>query len=468
MRVTFIGHASILIETRGVRILSDPWWRGPCFGAQWWTYPRPYIEPVSDGRVDYIYVSHGHHDHFHPGTLRTLQRTAKVLVSRNLDLAEPIRELGFEVMTIGDDEQLELAPDITCRLMETHAADTLFVVSDTHEVCVNLNDALHAAAEEVQIRFIKLLRSLYPRIDYVFCGYGVASHFPNCYVIPGKDREATAARRQAWFNRKWARIIYELEPRFGFPFAADVALLEDDLIWVNEPTHNRERVTTVFAASFPNSPTKVIDIAPGFVIEDGDVVRLRQREPTSLERLWSEYRDEIDRANRTGSATREGVDEVRGLLQRSRDVCLDYLLSYEGDYRFLVRFRNCDAAIEIAKTGRRLEVRTVDSHAASPGEYDVTYVTRLPYVKWSLTSPYGHEILFVGSGGIFEYRDRKKATTNLHRELMTLLAPHGAPLPARRRQPPGPIRKAKQVVKRLLGRDRPDLYDLSAWTAFGA
>ena len=41
MQITFIGHASILIETKGLRIISDPWWLGSCFGAQWWIYPPP-------------------------------------------------------------------------------------------------------------------------------------------------------------------------------------------------------------------------------------------------------------------------------------------------------------------------------------------------------------------------------------------------------------------------------------------
>src|SRR5262245_30054813 len=78
----FFGHASLLIETHGLRILSDPWWKGPCLGAQWWLYPEPCVDPVQAGPIDYIYISHGHHDHFHPATLRTLPRTSRVLVSK--------------------------------------------------------------------------------------------------------------------------------------------------------------------------------------------------------------------------------------------------------------------------------------------------------------------------------------------------------------------------------------------------
>lgn|SRR6266436_576637 len=102
MRITFVGHASLLIEANGLRIPSDPWWNGPCFGAQWWPYPMPYVQAVRDKRVDYVYVSHGHHDHFHPPTLR-LFGDAKILVAAGSELTAALRNLGFDVVE-GDTE----------------------------------------------------------------------------------------------------------------------------------------------------------------------------------------------------------------------------------------------------------------------------------------------------------------------------------------------------------------------------
>ena len=393
MRVTCIGHASILIETHGIRILSDPWWSGPCFGAQWWTYPRPNIDPLAQ-RVDYIYVSHGHHDHLHPGTLRTLDRNAVCLVSGGIDIAPALRSLDFRVIELDDDSIRELTPGVRCRIIETHADDTLFVVDDGESVCVNLNDSLHSAPAPVQQRFISLLRSLYPRIDYVFCGYGVASHFPNCYDIPGKNREATAAKRQAHFNRQWARIIEGLSPVFAFPFAADVALLEEDLIWVNEPTANSERPTDVFRALHPQSSTVVMDIAPGFVIDRTTVAKNVLRQPLALSQLRRDNAQNIERANAYGVASQDVFDEVLELLRANVATCLGYLRELARDYRFLVQFRNFPAAIAIAKRGGQIDVSAVDD--PKPESYDIVYVTRLHYVRWSLTTPHGHEILFVG------------------------------------------------------------------------
>lgn len=467
MKITFIGHASMLVEVGGVTVLSDPWWRGPCFGAQWWNYPEPYLEVLDGRRIDYIYVSHGHHDHFHPGTLRTLSRDSKILVSRGTKLSPSIKELGFEVFELDDEDVFELGPKgASCRVMGTYSHDTLMAITDGQEVCLNLNDALHAAPEAVQVEFVARLKKLFPRIDYVFCGYGVASHFPNCYVIPGKDREATAAHRQQYFNRQWVNLIAELEPAFGFPFAADVVFLEEELFWVNEATHNTERPTDAFRRLYPESPVTTIDIAPGFVIQNGDVPRESLRKPVRAAILRATLPDQIVRANRYGRVSEMAVKEVADLIQKNLEMCAPYLESYEGDYRFLIRFRNSQYGIRIEKRGRNVTSAIAGPELANVLEYDVLYTTRLPYLKWSLTEPYGDEILFIGSGGIFEYKDQLKACENLHRELVELLRRRDGPPRPRYGKSSKLVHNAKQAIKQLMGRRDQDLYSLATWTLF--
>lgn len=465
MKITCIGHASILVEAGGIAILSDPWWRGPCFGAQWWNYPLPYVSAIEARRLDYIYISHGHHDHLHFGTLSTLSKDAKVLVSADTELSSSVKDLGFEVVEINDCQPVLLGSSgVSCCIMKTHGGDTLMTLTDGTEVCVNLNDALHSAPEEVQRDFIERLKAIHSQIDYVFSGYGIASHFPNCYIIPGKNREATAARRQQHFNRQWARIMAELNPVHGFPFAADVVFLEDDLFWVNEVTHNAERPTTAFRALYSDSHVITMDIAPGFVIENGVVTTEVIRQPVLAADLRTLCAEQIDRANRYGTVDEEGVNEVAELLKGNIDACAKYLSSYEDDYRFLIRFRNSEWGIHIEKRGQTLSLAT--TREASSQGYDVVYTTRLPYLKWTLTRPYGDEILFVGSGGIFEYFQRVKVKTNLHRELIQLLRKTSALPRPRQGVYSRIVYGAKRLIKGILGRTDCDLYDLSAWTVY--
>jgi len=466
MRITFIGHASLLIEANGLRILSDPWWNGPCFGAQWWPYPLPYLQAIQNAPVDYVYISHGHHDHFHPPSLK-LFWGAKVLVGAGSDLPVAIRDLGFDVIENDGRSETDLGQGVQCRIMGTYADDTLCVVSAGGETCINLNDSLHSAPEAVQQQFFRLLRQLYGRPDYVFCGYGTASHFPNCYVIPGKNPTATAAMRQAYFNRAWARIVHELAPRFGFPFGADVAFLDGELFWANEPVHNAERPTEAFDKRFGGSQDiRVLDIAPGFGIEGGVVFREAKRQPVMAKDIGDVYADAIKRVNRAAEVDLRTVEELREMLARNVSTGEAYFAKYEGDYRCLVEIKGASAGIRVTKSGRNLSVETTDGGDDQRRAYDLVYRVRASYLRQSLTSRYGHEVLFVGSGGIFEFPRVSTVARGVHLEVMDMVKPFEAPGPRRRPRRIGLLGRAKQLVKRVLGRSTTNLYDLERWTVF--
>ena len=466
MKITFVGHASLLVETRGVRILSDPWWRGPCFGAQWWLYPEPALGPVEERAPDYIYVSHGHHDHFHPVTLRTLPRSATVLVGKGLDLAAPIAEMGFPVIEIGDDETREVAPGVRCRIVRTDGADSLMTIDDGEETFLNINDALHSSPRPVRERFTRLLRERHPRLDYVFCGYGMASHFPNCYVIPGKDPARSAAKRQRHFNRAWAELIHALAPRFGFPFAADVVFLEEELFWSNEAVHNSERPTAAFLEAHPGSATTVLDIAPGFVIDAGRVVAPVTRAPVRAAELRRTFADAIARVNRRADRDDAAVADVARLLAANVEMGQAYFAAFPGDYRCRIRFRDAALGIDVTKRDGRVTVRATDADAGAGPPPDLVLTTRLAYLSRSLTEEYGYELLYVGSGGVFEYADATRVRTSLHREILAMVRQMSTPPVRRGGEARGALARIKTVLRRALRRRRPDLYDLEEWTVF--
>ncbi len=71
-RVMWIGHASVLIETGGVRVLIDP-----IFGRAGGLLPRATRSPVTARTVpkpDAVLITHGHHDHLCHQSVRALAR----------------------------------------------------------------------------------------------------------------------------------------------------------------------------------------------------------------------------------------------------------------------------------------------------------------------------------------------------------------------------------------------------------
>lgn len=463
MKISFIGHASILVETNGLKILSDPWWEGPCFGTQWWVYPLAHTDPVKEAAVDYIYISHGHHDHLHLGTLRRLPKGATYLVSDELDVGRFLKAQGFDVREVAREEEIDLGKGVFCRIVPTCNDDTMMTLSDGTEVMANLNDAIHAAPLPVQERMLDFLKETYGTIDYVFSGYGIASHFPCCYVVPGMDQAKTASNRQAHFNRQWVYIMDRLSPAMAFPFAADVALLEEDLLWSNEAIHNPERPTDVFGAMYPGSSTRAVDIAPGFQVEGGQVTKNILFEPVSLEKLKTDHERGYAVSNRTPKNSEAGLKSLTEILKKNVNICHDYLLEYGKDYKFLIDLKGDDAAIEIIKTGQNIEVSMVRKSDVDRLSYDIVLIVRYSYLRRCLTNKFGHEVLYVGSGCIFEYMKLDRVAENLHTELRMIVRKHTKPPKSRYGDQSKWLFTLKQAVKRLLGHKDEGLYDLKKW-----
>jgi L-ascorbate metabolism protein UlaG (beta-lactamase superfamily) len=74
MRVTWIGHATMLVQTNGLNILTDPVWSeraGPFgFGPQRVAEPGVRFEDLP--KIDLVLVSHNHYDHMDLTTLARL------------------------------------------------------------------------------------------------------------------------------------------------------------------------------------------------------------------------------------------------------------------------------------------------------------------------------------------------------------------------------------------------------------
>lgn len=83
LRVTYVGHATVLLQTAGLNILTDPIWseRASPFG---FLGPRRVAEPGVRFEdlppIDLVLISHNHYDHLDLPTLKRLHRAFDPLV----------------------------------------------------------------------------------------------------------------------------------------------------------------------------------------------------------------------------------------------------------------------------------------------------------------------------------------------------------------------------------------------------
>jgi L-ascorbate metabolism protein UlaG (beta-lactamase superfamily) len=106
VNVQFVGHATVLLDVGGLRILTDPFLRQRLGPLQ---RHGPTPEPGALADVDVVLISHGHPDHFDRESLAMLGSRPMIVVPRGLgDMARrwvggTIRELAIgERLVIGE------------------------------------------------------------------------------------------------------------------------------------------------------------------------------------------------------------------------------------------------------------------------------------------------------------------------------------------------------------------------------
>lgn len=105
MKITWLGHATVLLEVEGARLLTDP-----LLGKRLGPLVR-IAEPASGaalGRIDGVLLSHLHADHTDPRSLRSIGPTVPVLAPR--PSATWLRSRGLEQVTeLSAGEETEMA-----------------------------------------------------------------------------------------------------------------------------------------------------------------------------------------------------------------------------------------------------------------------------------------------------------------------------------------------------------------------
>ena len=83
LRVTFIGHASVLLQTENLNILTDPVWAQRASPVSWAGPERiqpPGVQFDNLPPIDLILISHNHYDHMDFETIASLWRRDKPLI----------------------------------------------------------------------------------------------------------------------------------------------------------------------------------------------------------------------------------------------------------------------------------------------------------------------------------------------------------------------------------------------------
>lgn len=103
MRATWVGHATVLIETPGLNILTDPIWseRAGIWGV---LGPKRVVKPgiaIADlPKIDMVVVSHNHYDHLDLATLKSLWERDRPAIVTSLGNDTVIAQAGVKAIPL--------------------------------------------------------------------------------------------------------------------------------------------------------------------------------------------------------------------------------------------------------------------------------------------------------------------------------------------------------------------------------
>jgi len=123
LRVTFVNHATVLIQTHGFNILTDPVWSkrvSPSKYAGPTRVRNPGIDFDALPRIDVVLVSHNHYDHYDVRTLSRLWREHQPLFLMPLRNAQFLQHKHPEATVIELDWQGTQIIDVNTIANEDH------------------------------------------------------------------------------------------------------------------------------------------------------------------------------------------------------------------------------------------------------------------------------------------------------------------------------------------------------------
>ena len=275
MKITLISHASLLVETNGIRILTDPWYSGRIYNDAWELCPPPVALP-DFASVDAVFISHAHPDHYHIPTLELLRdqrgKDVPIFIAKffHPTIRRDLRGLGFSrVVEMRPGAELSPFPRVRFFSQQFRMDDSLLVIiGEDDETLVNINDA------PLRGSTLTDLAKRYPRVDYCSAQFAIAQGYPYCYETAAHD-----------FNRedlvrRFDSFAQTLRPRFMIPFASFVRFCNEDNAHMNRHKMHLDELCRV-------SRSKLTILYPGDSIDRGQVAHR------------SEHRERLEAAQRS-------------------------------------------------------------------------------------------------------------------------------------------------------------------------
>ena len=225
-KLEFINHSCVIISNENTSIVMDPWIDGSVFNNSWNLLvktPDYLIERLK--KVDYVWFSHEHPDHFNPKNLTIFSKKTKFLFQETKDkrvvnylsrISPNVKELSFE-------ENFYLDKSFSIQAIPFQYLDSMSLIKINNFRILNLNDCDIKNQKQLQI-----IKNLCGSIDLLMIQFS--------YAI-GKSNKENKNERSEWsleILNKLSKTISFLQPKNVLPFASFCYFSRKDNFYLND------------------------------------------------------------------------------------------------------------------------------------------------------------------------------------------------------------------------------------------
>jgi UDP-MurNAc hydroxylase len=296
--ITWVNHASFVIEQGQTGLICDPWIEGSVFNNGWDLLSPSRWQYDDFRRLTHIFFSHEHPDHFFPPNIQKVPQDARggleVIYQATQDhkVIDYCRKLGFRTRELRPFEWTDLGNSMRVKCGPFPPYDSWLLIDVDGFKILNLNDC--------QVKNLAVARNLLKKtgpIDVLLSQFSYACWVGNPEEVEGRRRVAKRALEQISFQMEIFR------PRYFIPSASFILFSHEENNYLNDSI-NRVDAVVKFVQAYTG--VEVFAMYPG----EKWVVGAQHDGSEALRKYSADYERGVGAYHKSESTPRSELDQI--------------------------------------------------------------------------------------------------------------------------------------------------------------
>ena len=312
VKVRYINHAFLIIESDNFKFATDPWALGPAFNTGWWLKHKTIANWKDElNSCDFIYISHNHPDHCHELTLSYVDKKIPLVIPNFIT-----NSTGLLLQDLGFNNIHNLNFENQYQLRNTELIFTIFKSGDLRDdsgfyfSAGNFKGLLTVDANN--LNFLKL-----PSIDLFASSFAGGAHgYPlNCENYELKDRIRMLDTDRKFIRQTKYKYLNKIKPKFFLPYAGFFKeLLKRDETYIK---YNKKNLVKDYANFCEKLDIKILDV------EENTIFNFDKNKDIKSESYKGKYYTDINEN-----------DYLEYFKEKYKKIDLNYIKNYFENSKF--------------------------------------------------------------------------------------------------------------------------------------